>query len=40
MTQNIVVRLSWASLQAGDGFRALYGEDNLFSILGNVVLTF
>ncbi|MEQ8410119.1 MAG: hypothetical protein RIB52_01065 [Erythrobacter sp.] len=43
-TQNIVVRLSAATLLAGDGFRDLFdnrGNDNEFySVLANVVLTY
>jgi hypothetical protein len=43
-TQNIVFRLSAATLVAGDGFRDLFdnlGDSNKFvSILGNVVLTY
>lgn len=43
-TQNIVVRLSAATLLAGDGFHDLFdnlGNDNeFFSVLANVVLTY
>lgn len=41
MSQNIVVRLSYAQLIAGDGFQDLYGdEDDPYSILLNTTLTF
>jgi len=43
-TQNIVVRLSAATLLAGDGFRDLFdnlgGEQKFYSVLANVVLTY
>lgn len=39
MTQNIVTRLSFARLFAGRGFVDLYGDDDPYSILANVVLT-
>jgi hypothetical protein len=43
-TQNIVVRLSAATLVAGDGFRDLFdnlgGQKEFYSILANVVLTY
>jgi hypothetical protein len=40
-TQNIVLRLSYAQLFAGDGYKALYGDDeNPFSLLFNVILTY
>jgi hypothetical protein len=38
--QNVVVRLSAAGLVPGSGFRALYGDRDAYSILGNVVLTY
>ncbi len=38
--QNVVVRLSAAGLVPGSGFRALYGDHDAYSILGNVVLTY
>lgn len=40
MSQNVVVRLSYAQLVTGDGFEDLYGESDPYSLLGNVVLTF
>lgn len=40
MSQNVVVRLSYAQLLSGDGFKDLYGEDDPYSMLCNVVLTF
>lgn len=43
-TQNIVVRLSAATLLAGDGFRDLFdnlgNENEFYSVLANVVLTY
>lgn len=39
MTQNIVTRLSFARLFAGKGFVDLYGDEDPYSILANVVLT-
>lgn len=39
MTQNIVARLSYARLFAGRGFVDLYGNEDPYSILANVVLT-
>ena len=40
MTQNIVVRLSAAGLLPGDGFIDLYGDDEHYSILANIVFAF
>ena len=40
MSQNVVVRLSYAQLFAGDGFEDLYGDDDPYSFLGNIILTF
>lgn len=40
MTQNIVVRLSWAQLLSGDGYQQLFGEEEPVSVLLNAVLTF
>ncbi|MDO6412951.1 hypothetical protein Q4F19_01005 [Sphingomonas sp. BIUV-7] len=44
MTQNIVVRLSAATLQAGKGFRDLFdqrsGSKAYYSVLGNVIVSF
>ena len=39
MTQNIVARLSYAKLFAGSGFVDLYGEEDPYSVLANVVFT-
>ncbi len=41
MTQNVVVRLSAALLEPGDGLKDLYGDDDsYYSVLGNVTLNF
>jgi hypothetical protein len=40
MSQNIVLRASYAKLFAGDGFEALYGDDDPGYFLFNLVLTF
>lgn len=40
MTQNVVLRLSYAQLLAGDGYEDLYGNDDPYSLLFNVILTF
>lgn len=39
-TQNIVFRLSGAVLYPGDGFKQLYGDDESYSILANLILTY
>lgn len=39
MTQNVVTRLSFARLFSGKGFIDLYGDEDPYSILANVVLT-
>ena len=39
-TQNIVVRLSGAVLIPGAGYKALYGDDIAYSVLGNLVLQY
>ncbi len=39
MTQNIVVRLSYAQLLSGEGFENLYGEEDPYSTLLNVIFT-
>jgi hypothetical protein len=39
-TQNIIFRLSGAVLLPGDGFEQLYGDENSYSILANLVLTY
>jgi hypothetical protein len=40
MTQNLVLRLSYAQLLAGDGFKDLYGDDDPYSLLFNAIVTF
>lgn len=40
MTQNIVVRASYAQLISGDGYRDLFGDDDPRSVLFNLILTF
>ena len=40
MSQNVVVRASYAQLLAGDGFKDLYGDEDPYSVLFNVILTF
>ncbi len=40
MSQNIVFRLSGAVLLPGDGFKQLYGDENAYSVLGNVILAY
>jgi len=41
MTQNLVVRLSGAALDPGDGLADLYGNDDIFyTVLGNIILTY
>ncbi|PLW68632.1 hypothetical protein [Pseudohalioglobus lutimaris] len=40
MSQNVVARLSYAQLLSGDGFQDLYGDDDPYSVLLNVILTF
>lgn len=39
-TQNVVFRLSGAVLYPGDGFEQLYGDEESYSILGNLILTY
>jgi hypothetical protein len=38
--QNIVVRLSAATLLPGDGYKDLFGDEKPYSILGNIVLNY
>jgi len=38
--QNIVLSFSAAALFPGDGFKALFGDDVQYSILGNLILTY
>jgi len=40
MTQNVVLRLSWAQLLSGDGYQQLFGDEEPVSVLLNAVLTF
>lgn len=41
MSQNLVVRLSGALLEPGDGLAQLYGENHTYyTVLGNVILTY
>ncbi|MGB0322818.1 MAG: hypothetical protein ACPGAL_00010 [Luminiphilus sp.] len=40
MTQNVVVRLSYAQLLSGNGYQQLFGDDDPVSVLLNAVLTF
>jgi len=40
MTQNLVLRLSYAQLLAGDGFKDLYGHGDPYSVLLNAIVTF
>ncbi len=40
MSQNIVFRLSYASLQPDDGFEALFGDDKQRSVLLNAIFTY
>lgn len=40
MSQNVVVRASWAQLLSGDGYRDLFGDEDPYSVLINLVLTF
>lgn len=39
-TQNVVFRLSGAVLYPGEGFKQLYGDENSYSILANLILTY
>ena len=39
-SQNIVVRLSAAALLPGDGFKSLFGDEDSYSVLGNIVLAY
>jgi hypothetical protein len=40
MSQNVVLRLSYAQLLAGDGFNDLYGDEDPYSLLFNLILTY
>ena len=39
-SQNVILRLSAGALIPGSGFKALYGSEVPYSVLGNVVLTY
>lgn len=39
-SQNIVMRLSGATLIPGDGFKDLYGDEIAYSVLANILLTY
>lgn len=38
--QNVVARLSASALRPGAGYRALFGDETAWAVLGNVVLTY
>ena len=40
MSQNVVARLSYATLRPGDGFQQMFGTDSPYSVLGNIVFTY
>jgi len=40
MQQNIVVRVSGAMLQPGDGYKALFPDETPYSVLTNLILTY
>ena len=40
MSQNVVLRLSYAQLLGGDGFEDLYGDEDPYSLLFNLILTY
>jgi hypothetical protein len=40
MSQNVVVRLSYAQLLTDDGFEELFGTEDPYSLLANIILTF
>ncbi|MDO8863511.1 hypothetical protein Q6D67_17565 [Haliea sp. E1-2-M8] len=40
MSQNVVVRLSYAQLLSGEGYQDLFGDEDPYSLLCNVILTF
>lgn len=40
MSQNIVLRLSYATLLPGQGFKDLYGDEQPFSLLANIILAY
>ena len=40
MSQNIVVRLSAAGMIPGQGLKDLYGDDDYYSVLANIILNY
>ena len=40
MSQNVVLRLSYAQLLGGQGFEDLYGDEDPYSLLFNLILTY
>jgi hypothetical protein len=40
MSQNVVLRLSYAQLLGGEGFEDLYGDEDPYSLLFNLILTY
>lgn len=40
MSQNVIIRLSGAELLPGTGFKQLYGDEKVYSVLFNVILTY
>jgi hypothetical protein len=40
MSQNVVLRLSYAQLLGGDGYEDLYGDEDPYSLLFNLILTY
>lgn len=40
MSQNIIVRLSAAGLKPGDGFEQLFGDDDQYSVLANIIFAY
>ena len=40
MSQNIVVRLSYAKLEAGDGYKDLFEDNDPYTVLFNLILTY
>jgi len=39
-SQNIVMRLSAATLIPGEGFKDLYGDEKAYSVLANILLAY
>jgi hypothetical protein len=40
MTQNVIVRFSAATLQPGDGYKQMFGDESPYSILANIVFAY